>query len=231
MYFNNAITICQKKTHCLGWVMKHLILILVFFITSCSPPEPGTDEWFKDKHKELLKADPEVTLSLEEFKDIFLSQPSEEVSDKELMEKHSIRFWLKDDNLLPESEDTMTKAQTYIRTLKLCSANFAVMYANMEAGLKYGKTITGLDDADEISRLSDEYKNHAYYFGTKAMDVHFNVTNEAADTAINEEIWLIQDEINQINLDENFQVLLDSNAEICVMVRNQNPNNKDYIFD
>ena len=208
--------------------MKHLILILVFFITSCNPPEPGTDEWFKDKHKELLKADPEVTLSLEEFKDIFLSQPSEEVSDKELMEKHSIRFWLKDDNLLPESEDTMTKAQTYIRTLKLCSANFAVMYANMEAGLKYGKTITGLDDADEISRLSDEYKNHAYYFGTKAMDVHFNVTNEAADTAINEEIWLIQDEINQINLDENFQALLDSNAEICVMVRNQNPNNKDY---
>ena len=211
--------------------MKHLILILVFFITSCSPPEPGTDEWFNDKHKELLKADPEVTLSLEEFKDIFLSQPSEEVSDKELMEKHSIRFWLKDDNLLPESEDTMTKAQTYIRTLKLCSANFAVMYANMEAGLKYGKTITGLDDADEISRLSDEYKNHAYYFGTKAMDVHFNVTNEAADTAINEEIWLIQDEINQINLDENFQALLDSNAEICVMVRNQNPNNKDYITD
>ena len=211
--------------------MKHLILILVFFITSCSPPEPGTDEWFKDKHKELLKADPEVTLSLEEFKDIFLSQPSEEVSDKELMEKHSIRFWLKDDNLLPESEDTMTKAQTYIRTLKLCSANFAVMYANMEAGLKYGKTITGLDDADEISRLSDEYKNHAYYLGTKAMDVHFNVTNEAADTAINEEIWLIQDEINQINLDENFQALLDSNAEICVMVRNQNPNNKDYITD
>ena len=211
--------------------MKHLILILVFFITSCNPPEPGTDEWFKDKHKELLKADPEVTLSLEEFKDIFLSQPSEEVSDKELMEKHSIRFWLKDDNLLPESEDTMTKAQTYIRTLKLCSANFAVMYANMEAGLKYGKTITGLDDADEISRLSDEYKNHAYYFGTKAMDVHFNVTNEAADTAINEEIWLIQDEINQINLDENFQALLDSNAEICVMVRNQNPNNKDYITD
>ena len=211
--------------------MKHLILILVFFITSCSPPEPGTDEWFKDKYKELLKADPEVTLSLEEFKDIFLSQPSEEVSDKELMEKHSIRFWLKDDNLLPESEDTMTKAQTYIRTLKLCSANFAVMYANMEAGLKYGKTITGLDDVDEISRLSDEHKNHAYYFGTKAMDVHFNVTNEAADTAINEEIWLIQDEINQINLDENFQALLDSNAEICVMVRNQNPNNKDYIFN
>ena len=211
--------------------MKHLILILVFFITSCSPPEPGTDEWFKDKHKELLKADPEATISLEEFKNIFLSQPSEEVSDKKLMEKHSIRFWLMDDSLLPASEDTITNAQMYIRTLKLCAANFAVMYANMEAGLIYGKTLTGLDDTDEISRLSDEYKNHAYYFGTKAMDVHFNVTNEAADTAINEEIWLIQDEINQINLDENFQALLDSNAEICVMVRNQNPDNKDYIFN
>ena len=87
----------------------------------------------------------------------------EEESDKKIMEKHSIAFWLMEDSLLPSSEDTDDKAQTYIRTLKLCSANFAVMYDNMEAGLMYGKTITGLDDADEISRLSDEYKNHAYY--------------------------------------------------------------------
>ena len=211
--------------------MKYLLLILIFLITSCSPPEPGTDEWFDDKHKELLAADPEVTLSLEEFKDIFSSYLSEEVSDKKIIEKHSISFWLMDDSLLPSSEDTMTKAQTYIRTLKLCAANFAVMYTDMEAGLMYGKTITGLDDVDEISRLSDEYKNHAYYFGTKAMEIHFNVTNEVADTAINDEIWLIQDEINKINSDEKFLELLDSNAEICVMVRNQNPNNKNYIFD
>jgi len=211
--------------------MKYFLLILVFFITSCTPPEPGTDEWFKDKHKELLASDPEITLSLEEFKDIFTSQLSEEASDKKIMEKHSIGFWLMDDSLLPSSEDTISKAQTYIRTLKLCAANFAVMYANMEAGLMYGKTITDLDDADEISRLSDEYKNHAYYFGTRAIEIHFNVTNEAADTAINEEIWLIQDEINKINSNEKFLELLDSNAEICVMVRNQNPNNKDYIFD
>ena len=211
--------------------MKYLLLILVFFITSCTPPEPGTDEWFKDKHKELLASDPEITLSLEEFKDIFTSQLSEEASDKKIMEKHSIGFWLMDDSLLPSSEDTISKAQTYIRTLKLCAANFAVMYANMEAGLMYGKTITDLDDADEISRLSDEYKNHAYYFGTRAIEIHFNVTNEAADTAINEEIWLIQDEINKINSNEKFLELLDSNAEICLMVRNQNPNNKDYIFD
>jgi hypothetical protein len=211
--------------------MKYFLLILVFFITSCTPPEPGTDEWFKDKHKELLASDPEITLSLEEFKDIFTSQLSEEASDKKIMEKHSIGFWLMDDSLLPSSEDTISKAQAYIRTLKLCAANFAVMYANMEAGLMYGKTITDLDDADEISRLSDEYKNHAYYFGTRAIEIHFNVTNEAADTAINEEIWLIQDEINKINSNEKFIELLDSNAEICVMVRNQNPNNKDYIFD
>ena len=211
--------------------MKYFLLILVFFIASCTPPEPGTDEWFKDKHKELLASDPEITLSLEEFKDILTPNSSEEESDKKIMEKHSIGFWLMDKSLLPSSEDTITKANTYIRTLKLCSANFAVMYANMEAGLMYGKTITDLDDVDEISRLSDEYKNHAYYFGTRAMEINFNVTNEEDYTAINEEIWLIQDEINKINSNEKFLELLDSNAEICTMVRNQNPNNKDYILN
>ena len=209
--------------------MKYFLLILVFFITSCSQPEPGTDEWFKDKHKELLASDPEITLSLEEFKDILTPNSlEEEASDKKIMEKHSIAFWLMEDSLFPSSEDTDDKAQTYIRTLKLCSANFAVMYDNMEAGLMYGKTITGLDDADEISRLSDEYKNHAYYFGTRAMEIDFNVTNKEAYTAINEEIWLIQEEIHKINSNERFLELLDSNADICIMVRNQNPNNKDY---
>ena len=211
--------------------MKNLLLILIFFITSCSPPEPGTDAWFKQKHKELLMAEPEVTISLKEFKDTFMSQLSEEASDKKIMEKHSIGFWLMEDSLLPSSEDIDDKAQTYIRTLKLCSANFAVMYTNMEAGLMYGKAITGLDDADEMSRLSDEYKNHAYYFGTRAMEIHFNVTNEADYTAINEEIWLIQDEINKINSNEKFLELIDSNAEICRMVRSQNPDNLDYIFE
>jgi len=211
--------------------MKHLLLILIFFITSCSPPEPLTDAWFKQKHKELLETEPDVDISLKEFKQTFLSQLSEEASDKKIMEKHSIGFWLMEDSLLPSSEDTDDKAQTYIRTLKLCSANFAVMYANMEAGLMYGKTITDLDDVDEISRLSDEYKNHAYYFGTRAMEIDFNVTNEEDYTAINEEIWLIQDEINKIHSNEKFLELLDSNAEICIMVRNQNPNNKDYILN
>ena len=211
--------------------MKYFLLILIFFITSCSPPEPGTEAWFKEKHKELKAVDPEVEITLEEFKEMLLSPPSEEASDKKIMEKHSIAFWLMDDNFLPSSEDTDDEAQMYIRTLKLCSANFAVMYENMEAGLMYGETITGLDDADEISRLSDEYKNHAYYFGTRAMEIHFNVTNEEAYTAINEEIWLIQEEIHKIHSDEKFLELLDSNAEICIMVRNQNPNNKDYIYN
>ena len=208
--------------------MKYFLFILIFFITSCSPPEPGTESWFKEKHKELKAVDPEIEITLEEFKEMMLYPHSEEASDKKLMEKHSIASWLMDDSLLPSSEDADDEAQMYIRTLKLCSANFSVMYENMEAGLMYGETITGLDDADEISRLSDEYKNHAYYFGTRAMEIHFNVTNEAADTAINDEIWLIQDEIHKINSNEKFLELLDFNAEICIMVRNQNPNNKDY---
>ena len=159
--------------------MKYFLLILVFFITSCSPPEPGTNEWFKEKHKELLKADPEVTLSLEEFKDIFSSQLSEEVSDKKLMEKHSIGFWLMEEDLLPSSEDSKSIAPVYIRTLKQCAANFSVMYSNMEAGLMYGEAITGLDDVNEMSRLSDEYKDNAYYFATRASEIHFKLTNEA----------------------------------------------------
>ena len=211
--------------------MRNFLLVFVFFIVSCSPQEPLTDAWFKQKHKELLEAEPYVDISLKEFKQTFLSQLSEEASDKKIMEKHSIGFWLMNDSLLPSSDDSMTEAQTYIRTLKLCSANFAVMHANMEAGLMYGKTITDLDDVDEISRLSDEYKNHAYYFGTRAMEIDFNVTNEEDYTAINEEIWLIQDEINKIHSNEKFIELLDSNAEICIMVRNQNPNNKDYILN
>jgi len=211
--------------------MKYLLLILVFLITSCTPPEPGTDEWFEEKHKELLKADPEVNLSLEEFKDIFSSYLPEEVSDESLMEKHSIRFWIMGEDLLPSSEDSRSIAPIYIRILKQCAANFSVMYSNMEAGLMYGEAITGLDDMNEMSRLSNEYKDHAYYFATRASEIHFKLTNEAAEITISDEITSIQDEINRINSDEKFLELLDANAEICLMVRNQNSNNKDYIFD
>jgi hypothetical protein len=211
--------------------MKYLLLILIFFITSCAPPEPGTDEWFKDRYQELLASDPEITLSLQEFKDIFTSQLTDNASDKKIMEKHSIGFWLADDSLLPESEDSKAMAPVYLRTLKQCAANFSVMYANMEAGLQYGEAITGLNDVNEMSRLSDVYKDHAYYFATRASEIHYKLVNEADEIAISDEITLIQDEINEISSDSKFIELLESNAEICVMVRNQNPNNKDYIFD
>ena len=105
------------------------------------------------------------------------------------------------------------------------------MYANMEAGLQYGEAITGLDDVNEMSRLSDVYKDNAYYFANRASEIHSKLTNEAAEIAISDEITLIQDEINTISSDKKFIELLDSNAEICVMVRSQNPNNQDYIFD
>ena len=210
--------------------MKYFLLILVFFITSCTPPEPGTDEWFEDKYKELMAADPEIDLSLNEFKDILTSQ-TYAMSDDDTIEKHSIGFWLADDTLLPESEDSKAIAPMYVRTLKQCAANFSIMYANMEAGLEYGEAITGLNDVNEMSRLSDVYIDHAYYFATRASEIHFKLTNKEAGIAISDEIALIQDEINTINSDEKFIELLDSNAEICEMVRNQNPNNKDYIFD
>ena len=209
--------------------MKYFLLILVFFITSCTPPEPGTDEWFEDKYKELMAADPEIDLSLEEFKDILTSQTFA-MSDDDIMEKHSIGFWLADNTLLPESEDSKAIAPVYIRTLKQCAANFSIMHANMEAGLEYGEAITGLNDVNEMSRLSDVYIDHAYYFATRASEIHFKLTNEAAEIAISDEITLIQDEINKISSDEKFIELLDSNAEICLMVRNQNPNNKNYTW-
>jgi hypothetical protein len=210
--------------------MKYFLLILFFFITSCTPPEPGTDEWFEDKYKELMAADHEIDISLNEFKDILTSQTFA-MSDDDTIKKHSIGIWLADDTLLSKSEDSKAIAPVYIRTLKQCAANFSIMYANMEAGLEYGEAITGLNDVNEMSRLSDVYIDHAYYFATRASEIHFKLTNEESEITISDEIALIQDEINTINSDEKFIELLDSNAEICEMVRNQNPNNKDYIFD
>ena len=192
--------------------MKYFLLIFIFLITSCSPPELGTDD------------------------DISSPNQEREALDKNLMIKHSIFAWLMDDNFMdsindPSSKDDKFNNSVYVKVLKQCSANFSIMYGNMEAGLLIGKTITGLDDVNEISRLSDEYKNHAYYFGTRAMEIDFNVTNEEDYTAINEEIWLIQDEINKIHSNEDFIALLEANAQICIMIRNQNPNNKDYNFN
>ena len=65
--------------------MKYFLLFFVLFITSCSPPEPGTDEWFEEKYKELLAADPDAAVSLEEFKDIFTSNLPIEAADDNLI--------------------------------------------------------------------------------------------------------------------------------------------------
>ena len=43
--------------------MNYFLLVFVLFITSCSPPEPGTDEWFEEKYEELLAAAPDATVS------------------------------------------------------------------------------------------------------------------------------------------------------------------------
>ena len=53
---------------------------------------------------------------------------------------------------------------------------------------KYGQAITGLDDVNEMSRLSGEYKDHAYYFATRASEIHFKLTDEAAEADISDEI-------------------------------------------
>ena len=225
--------------------MKYFLLVFILFITSCSPPEPGTDEWFEEKYEELLAVEPDVTVSLEEFKDIFKSNLPRDATDNNLIKKHSISFWLMNDNFLPSSEDSESFLPIYIKTLKQCAANFSVMYGNMEAGLLHGKTITGLDDAAEISRLSDEYLNHALYFATRAEEIQFKESSandwdtndsnlsyrEMLQITISNEISSIQEEIQSIDSDEKFLELLETNAAICLQTRNQNPNNKDYKFN
>ena len=226
--------------------MKLVIFIAIVVLSSCSSPEPGTDEWFEEKYEEFLAVKPDVTFSLDEFKNIFASSSSERIAaDNSLLKKHSIAFWLMDDNFWSPSEDLKSITPTYIMVLKQCAANFSVMYGNMQAGLLYGKTITGLDDAKEISRLSDDYMNHAKYFASRAEEVQLtefsaadwdssgnNLTYlEMIQNIISNEISLIQDEIFLINSDETFLELLETNEEICLMVRDQNPNNINYIFN
>ena len=62
--------------------MKYFLFILIIFVASCSPPEPGTEEWFKEKHKKLLEAVPDVNLTFEEFVEIF--EPLEETDNSHL---------------------------------------------------------------------------------------------------------------------------------------------------
>ena len=49
---------------------KIFFTILVLFIASCSPPEPGTDEWYEEKYNEFIEAIPSSNLTFEEFMEI-----------------------------------------------------------------------------------------------------------------------------------------------------------------
>ena len=55
--------------------MKRITLFtLIFFLTACSPPEPGTDEWYKEKYHEFIETIPNTDLTFEEFK-VMLENP------------------------------------------------------------------------------------------------------------------------------------------------------------
>ena len=49
---------------------KIFFTILILFVASCSPPEPGTDEWYEEKYNEFIEAIPSSNLSFEEFMEI-----------------------------------------------------------------------------------------------------------------------------------------------------------------
>ena len=43
MYLNNAIRVCQNKMHCLGWVMKKILLLLMS-LPLMTFAEPASDK-------------------------------------------------------------------------------------------------------------------------------------------------------------------------------------------
>ena len=46
--------------------MKLLTLIaLIFSLAACSPPEPGTDEWYEEKYNEFVETIPNADLTFE----------------------------------------------------------------------------------------------------------------------------------------------------------------------
>tara|TARA_Y100000768_G_scaffold190454_1_gene142720 strand:+ start:867 stop:1451 length:585 start_codon:yes stop_codon:yes gene_type:complete len=194
--------------------MKHLLIIIIFFLAACAPSKSD--------------ASPEEVSSEETSSDLI-------PLDEFLLKKHAIAAWVMDDNFIPPSDDWANgSAETvYIKVLKQCAANFSIMYANMQAGLSFGKTITGLEDPKEMERLSKEYKNHSLYFAVRTEELLLKDRKDidALRDSIDNELISIQNEIFEIVSDEIFVDLLESNAEICLLVRDQNPDNKSYKFE
>ena len=194
--------------------MKHLLIIIIFFLAACTPSK--SDALPEEVSSEETSSD---LIPLDEF----------------LLKKHAIAAWVMDDNFIPPSDDWANgSAETvYIKVLKQCAANFSIMYANMQAGLSFGKTITGLEDPKEMERLSKEYKNHSLYFAVRAEELLLKDRKDidAVRDSIDNELISIQNEIFEIISDELFVDLLESNAEICLLVRDQNPDNQNYKFE
>jgi hypothetical protein len=208
--------------------MNRFIVISLFLLVSCNSPEPYSEKWFE---KEL--ADPNSKYS-EEFEVL----AKEMANDEELKDKYSITTLLMTDAFL-----NLSSLDQYLKSLQICAANFSVMYGFMEAGIKMGETVTGLTDTDEMSRLSNEYVNHAYYFAVRGTEIKASDSGAAnwddntlsyyeMKKAINDkEITKIQNEFYSIQSNETLVELLESNEQLCYQIRRQNPNNQDYRLD
>ena len=54
------------------------LFALIFFVSACSPPEPGTDEWYEEKYNEFIETIPNADLTFEDFKAILENPVYEE---------------------------------------------------------------------------------------------------------------------------------------------------------
>ena len=149
--------------------MKYFSFIFLFLLVSCNSPDKFSEEWFE---KEL--ADPNSKYS-EEFEVL----AKEMANDEELKDKYSITTLLMTDAFL-----NLSSLDQYLKSLQICAANFSVMYGFMEAGIKMGETVTGLTDTDEMSRLSNEYVNHAYYFAVRGTEIDASDSGASGEVII-----------------------------------------------
>ena len=90
--------------------MKLITLFaLIFFVTACSPPEPGTDEWYEEKYNEFIETIPNADLTFEDFKAILKNPVYEEDNLNE------------NDKIVNDTEKNMTLVtiQTSLGEIKL----------------------------------------------------------------------------------------------------------------
>ncbi len=207
--------------------MKRFFLLLVFLLVSCNSPEEYSEEWFLEK-----LADPDW-----EFREQARNIMQTIKDDASLVEKYSIGSWLSNEEFANSNRD---KEATYLKTLKLCAANFAIMYGFTEAGKLSGETLEEVVDEEEMIRLSKQYDNHIHYFYTRALEIetaNFDDTNwngngityyDMKDAAMSKEVGNIRDEIYSIESNDSLIELLEKNEKLCYIVRRQNPNNQNY---